>query len=54
MVPDLIKIGKLTRLHGIKGAMILLRDVGPEPDPKKTKAFFIEINGSATRFSMSE
>lgn len=50
MVQDLVKIGKLTRPHGIKGAMILFLDNGPGPDLKKSKTFFIEINGVPTPF----
>lgn len=54
MVQDLVKIGKLTRLHGIKGGLVLHLDSGPGPDTRKAKAFFIEINGVPTPFFASE
>lgn len=50
MVPDLVKIGKLTRLHGIKGAMILHVGTGEPPLFKKAGAFFVGINGVPTPF----
>ena len=54
MVQDLVKIGKLTRLHGIKGSLILNPDSGPGPDIKKMKAVFLEINGVQTPFFITE
>jgi len=53
MAQGLVKIGKLTRLHGIKGSLILNLDTGRGPDTKKIKAFFIEINGVPTPFFVS-
>ncbi len=54
MVQDLVKIGKLTRLHGIKGSLILNLDSGPGPDTKKVKTVFLDINGVHTPFFVSE
>jgi len=53
-VNDLIKIGKLTRLHGIKGSVVL-HVQGPHiPDVKKIKNFFVEINQTPTPFFVTE
>ncbi|HXB40365.1 MAG TPA: ribosome maturation factor RimM [Bacteroidia bacterium] len=54
MVQDLVKAGKLTRLHGIKGSLILNPDSGPGPDAQKVKTVFLEINGVHTPFFVSE
>jgi 16S rRNA processing protein RimM len=54
MVPELVKIGKLTRLHGIKGAVVLILDSGPGPDTRKAKSFLVNINGVPTPFFVSE
>jgi len=54
MVPELVKIGKLTRLHGIKGALVLILDSGPGPDTRKAKSFLVNINGVPTPFFVSE
>lgn len=49
-----MKIGKLTRLHGIKGALLLHLDSGPGPDVARMKTLFLEINGTPTPFFLSE
>ena len=54
MVQDLVKIGKLTRLHGIKGAVLMHTDSGPGPDRKRVKVIFLKINGEPTPFFVSE
>jgi 16S rRNA processing protein RimM len=53
-VNDLIKIGKLTRLHGIKGSVVLHIQGLLVPDLKKIKSFFIEINQTPTPFFVTE
>lgn len=50
MEQGLVKIGKLTRLHGIRGALLLHPDSGPGPDLQRVKTFFVEINGTPTPF----
>lgn len=50
----LIKIGKLTKLHGIKGSVVLQLQGTDAPDIKKTKSFFIEINKIPTPFFVTE
>lgn len=50
----LVKIGKLTRLHGIKGALLLHLDSGPGPDVERLKTLFLDINGTPTPFFLSE
>ena len=54
MVQGLVKVGKLTRAHGIKGAELLYLDGEGRPDPRKTKVFFLEINGVHTPFFAEE
>ncbi len=51
---DLIKIGKLTRLHGIKGSVILHIQGSHTPDVKKIERFFVEINQTPTPFFVTE
>ena len=51
---ELIKIGKLTRLHGIKGSVVLHIAGEHSPDVKKVKQFFIEINQTPTPFFVTE
>ena len=51
---DLIKIGKLTRLHGIKGSVVLFLQGAEQPDTKKTKNVFLEINRIPTPFFITE
>jgi 16S rRNA processing protein RimM len=53
-VNGLIKIGKLTKLHGIKGSVALQLQGPHQPDLKKAKNFFIEINGIPTPFFVTE
>ena len=50
----LIKIGRLTRLHGVKGSVVLQLVGTDAPDTKKTKSFFIEINRIPTPFFITE
>ena len=54
MERGLVKIGKLTRLHGIKGALLLHTDGAAYPDIQKARTFFVEINGVPTPFFVSE
>lgn len=54
MVQGLVKIGKLTRLHGIKGAVLLHLDAGQAPDTGKLRTLFVDINGTPTPFFISE
>lgn len=54
MVQGLVRVGKLTRPHGIKGAVLLSLGAQNRPDTSKTKVFFIEINGVPTPFFASE
>lgn len=49
-----IKVGKLTRLHGIKGAVVLHIPGDHILDTRKTKSFMIEINGVLTPFFVKE
>lgn len=51
---QLIKIGKLTRVHGLKGALILNGDKLESIEIKKNGFLFIEINNSSTPFFVSE
>ncbi|MGZ3862471.1 MAG: ribosome maturation factor RimM [Bacteroidia bacterium] len=50
----LIKIGKLSKVHGLKGSVVLQLSGNDIPDNKKTKAVFIEINQIPTPFFISE
>lgn len=50
----LIKIGKLSKAHGLKGSVVLQLTGSDVPDSKKTKAVFIEINQIPTPFFISE
>jgi 16S rRNA processing protein RimM len=50
----LIKIGKLTRLHGVKGSVVLQLLGKDVPDSKKTRSFFVEINQIPTPFFITE
>jgi len=54
MEQGLVKIGKLTRLHGIKGALLLNTEGDGYPDHRRARTFFIEINGIPTPFFVSE
>jgi 16S rRNA processing protein RimM len=51
---DLIKIGRLSKPHGIKGSVVLQLQGTEVPDIKKTKSFFIEINQIPTPFFVTE
>ncbi|HEX7413096.1 MAG TPA: hypothetical protein VF411_03540 [Bacteroidia bacterium] len=55
---QLIKIGKLTRIHGLKGAIVVSGDNKDFPleniEIKKNDLLFIEINGVPTPFFVSE
>jgi 16S rRNA processing protein RimM len=54
MEQGLVKIGKLTRLHGVRGALLLHLDSGPGPDTEKLTSVFVEINGTPTPFFIAE
>lgn len=54
MVQGLVKVGKLTRPHGIKGAVLLNLGGDGRPDTRKTKLFFVEISGVQTPFFVIE
>ena len=50
----LIKIGKLSKVHGLKGSVVLQLTGNDIPDSKKAKTVFIEINQIPTPFFISE
>jgi 16S rRNA processing protein RimM len=54
MLKGLVRIGKLTRPHGIKGAVLLSLGSAGRPDTSKAKVFFVEINGVQTPFFVTE
>jgi 16S rRNA processing protein RimM len=54
IVKGFIKIGKLTRLHGIKGAVVLHIPGDHILDTRKTRSLMIEINGVLTPFFVKE
>ncbi|MHB8261396.1 MAG: ribosome maturation factor RimM [Bacteroidia bacterium] len=51
---QLIKIGKLTRVHGLKGAIVVSGDNLYNIEIKKNDFLFIEINNIPTPFFISE
>ena len=51
---QLIKIGRLIRVHGLKGALILSGDKLESIEIKKNGFLLIEINNSSTPFFVSE
>ena len=51
---QLIKIGKLTRVHGLKGALVLSGDQLDNIKIKKNGFLFIEINNNPTPFFVIE
>ena len=51
---QLIKIGKLTRVHGLKGALVVSGDNLQRIEIKKNGFLFIEINHIPTPFFVSE
>jgi len=54
IVNDLIKIGKLSKLHGIKGSVVLQMLAPYQLEVKKIRNFFIEINQTPTPFFVTE
>lgn len=50
MQPNLVKIGKLSRLHGIKGGLVLHLDDGVKPDTTLMDAVFLQVNSVPTPF----
>jgi 16S rRNA processing protein RimM len=53
-VSQLIKVGKLSRVHGIKGALIVTGDNLANVEVKKTGFLFIEMNNVPTPFFITE
>jgi 16S rRNA processing protein RimM len=53
-VSQLIKIGKLTRVHGLKGALVVSGDNLQGIEIKKSGFLFIEINNIPTPFFVSD
>ncbi len=51
---QLIKIGKLSRVHGLKGALVVSGDNLESIEVKKKGFLFIEINNISTPFFISE
>ena len=51
---QLIKIGKLTRVHGLKGALVVSGDNLQNIEIKKNGFLFIEINHTHTPFFVSD
>ncbi len=51
---QLIKIGKLVRVHGLKGALVVSGDNLENIEVKKKGFLFIEINNITTPFFISE
>ena len=51
---QLIKIGKLMRVHGLKGALVLSGDKLENIEIKKNGFLFVEINNSSTPFFVTE
>jgi len=53
-VSELIKLGKLTRVHGLKGALIVNGDNLGAVEIKKTGFLFIEMNNVPTPFFITD
>jgi len=51
---QLIKIGKLSRVHGLKGALVVTGDNLESIEIKKKGFLFVEINNISTPFFISE
>lgn len=51
---QLIKLGKLTRVHGLKGALVVSGDNLESIEVKKTGFLFIEMNHVPTPFFITE
>jgi 16S rRNA processing protein RimM len=53
-VSQLIKLGKLARVHGLKGALVAVGDNLQDIEVKKTGFLFIEMNNVPTPFFITE
>jgi len=53
-VSQLIKVGKLSRVHGLKGALVVTGDNLENVEVKKTGFLFIEMNNVPTPFFITE
>lgn len=53
-VSQLIKVGKLTRVHGLKGALVVNGDNLQNVEIKKSGFLFIEINNIPTPFFIED
>jgi len=53
-VSQLIKLGKLARVHGLKGALMLVGNNLQDIEVKKTGFLFIEMNNVPTPFFITE
>jgi len=53
-VSQLIKLGKLARVHGLKGALVVVGDNLQDVEIKKTGFLFIEMNNVPTPFFITE
>ncbi|HTA61626.1 MAG TPA: ribosome maturation factor RimM [Bacteroidia bacterium] len=51
---QLIKLGKLARVHGLKGALVVVGDNLQDVEIKKTGFLFIEMNNVPTPFFITE
>ena len=51
---QLIKLGKLARVHGLKGALVVIGDNLQDVEIKKTGFLFIEMNHVPTPFFITE
>ncbi len=51
---QLIKVGKLARVHGLKGALVVVGDNLENVEVKKTGFLFIEMNNVPTPFFITE
>ena len=51
---QLIKVGKLSRVHGLKGALVVTGDNLENVEVKKTGFLFIEMNNVPTPFFITE
>ncbi len=51
---ELIKLGKLTRVHGLKGALVVAGDNSGAVEIKKNGFLFIEMNNVPTPFFVTE
>jgi 16S rRNA processing protein RimM len=53
-VSQLIKVGKLARVHGLKGALVVVGDNLQNVEVKKTGFLFVEMNNVPTPFFITE